>query len=138
MTPGKDDLLFDPPFIDYVIPGVTENRDHQDYRLSISFALNAARKKDNALVIRKEYGEIGLYVSLLGDSTAAVQKFIIFRKESGGSFQPNEEFVVQEQKNSYQFNYNDEYHEKGKTYTYIARAINAEGKIIGESKEKTI
>ncbi|MCX6583034.1 MAG: fibronectin type III domain-containing protein [Candidatus Aminicenantes bacterium] len=137
-TPSKEDLLFYPPFIDYGWPGVRGYRDHQDYQLSISLTLQITRKQDNTLIFRKEYGEIVLNVGLIGVSTAAIQKFIILRKEPGNSFQLNKEFVVQGQQNSFQFTYRDEYLEKGKTYTYIARAIDAQGKIIGESGEKTI
>jgi hypothetical protein len=137
-TPSKGDLLFYPPFIDYPLPGITGNRDHQDYQLSVSLALTAARKQDSTLIIRKEYGEIELNVGLIGVSTTAIQKFIIYRKEANGAYQPNNEFPASNQTDSYQFTYRDEYLEKGKTYTYIARAIDAQGKIIGESQEKTI
>jgi len=137
-TPAKGDLLFYPPFIDYPLPGITGNRDHQDYQLSVSLALTAARKQDSTLIIRKEYGEIELKAILIGISTSTVKTFSIYRKEANGAYQPNNEFPASSQTDSYQFTYRDEYLEKGKTYTYIARAIDAQGKIIGESQEKTI
>ena len=138
VTPSKNDLLFDPPFIDYSFPGITEGRNHQDYRLSISLNLQVTRKKDNTLIIRKEYGEIELNINLINIASSAVQKFVIFRKKSGDFFLHNKEFVIQEQKNSFQFTYRDEYLEKGKTYIYIARAIDRQDKVIGESEEATI
>jgi len=137
-APSKGDLLFYPPFIDYPLPGITGNREHQDYQLSVSLALTAARKQDSTLIIRKEYGEIELNVGLIGVSTAAIQKFIIYRREANGAYQSNNEFPASSQTDNYQFTYRDEYLEKDKTYTYIARAIDAQGKIIGESQEKTI
>ena len=136
--PSKDDLLFYPSFIDYLPPGVIGNRDHQDFQLSVSLALKTIRKQDSSLIIKKEYGEIELNVGLKENAITAVQKLIVYRKESGGPLQPNKEFVVQEQKNNYQFTYRDEYLEKDKTFTYIAKAFDTQGKIIGESKEKTI
>lgn len=136
-TPSKGDLLFYPQSIKYDQP-VTRNWDHQDYQLCVSLNLTVARKQDSTLIIRKEYAEIEFKAILIGISASTVKTFNIYRKEANGDYQPNKEFTATNQTNSFLFTYRDEYLEKGKTYTYIARAIDAQGKIIGESKEKTI
>ncbi len=138
VTPSKASLIFYPANKVYGYPGVTGN-DKQDYLLNLSITLNASRKEDSSVIIRNEYSEIGLNVNILEIANLTIQAFVIYRKESNGDYEPIKEFPVQE---PYQFNYVftyiDKYLDKGKTYTYIGRALNAEGKVIGESKEKTI
>lgn len=135
VTPSKGDLIFYPTHTDYGEPGVTDNMEHQGYQLSVSITLHVLRKKNRTVIIKKEYGEIEFNANIIGISPNTVQKFVIFRKESNGAYEPIKEFPVQE---PYRFTYIDKYLDKGKTYTYIGRALDARGNVIGESKEKTI
>jgi Leucine-rich repeat (LRR) protein len=135
VTPSKGDFIFYPTHRDYGEPGVTGNMAHQDFKLSVSITLNVLRQKNRSVIIREEYGEIEFNANITGISLYTVQKFIIYRKESNGSYGPIKEFHVQY---PYQFTYIDKYLENGKTYTYIGRALDAAGNAIGESKEKSI
>ena len=137
VIPSKGDLLFYPPYIEYGFPGVTRNMENQDYQLIVSLDLKVARGQDSTLIIRKEYGELELNVDIIENSSARVQRFIILRKEPGGSFQEIATFYSNNQNNE-RFTYIDENIDTGKKYIYIARARNDKDKIIGESKEKII
>ncbi|HLP47409.1 MAG TPA: hypothetical protein VK469_15785, partial [Candidatus Kapabacteria bacterium] len=134
VTPSKEQLLFDPPNKRYERPGVIKDRNDENYQLKISLALLVDRRKDNTMIISKEYAKIELNLDPKKNYDD-VQKFIIERKESGpGASEPKKIDISKEEgKNSYI--YIDEYLEHAKTYTYIAKAINAYDNLIDLSNK---
>lgn len=142
VAPSKGSIRFWPGHINYPPPGVTGSLTNEDYQLIVSLSLEVSREQDRLVTIKKEYGEIELNVGVLeGEDIPqlTIEKFVITRIDPDGGEMEITEYPVSEQKSQYQFGpYQDKYLEKGKTYTYIAKALDAAGNIIGESARKPI
>jgi Leucine-rich repeat (LRR) protein len=139
VTPSKGRLLFHPPYTDYGAGDITqEEKKKGGYQLSVSIVLDVSLRQDRTVLIKKGYGDIQFNVNIIGISPGEVQSLVLYRKDSGSAdsaYEPIASFPVQE---PYSFTYHDKYIEDGQNYTYIGRALDAAGYIIGESKAKTI
>ncbi len=139
VTPTKEKLVFFPVNTDYGEEGVTQEPEQgHGYQLSVSIILNASLGQDSSALIKKKYGEIDFNVNIIGIFPDTVQSFRLYRKVDSGDYQLLTEFPVQAAQALYRFTYIDKYLDEGKSYTYIGRALDAAGNIIGESKPKTI
>jgi Leucine-rich repeat (LRR) protein len=139
VTPSKENIIFSPGYIEYVSPGVIGNIERRDYQLSVSIILQVSREEERTMVVKKGYGEIEFMANLIGIPPGAVKFFVIYRKENNSDYKSIKEYPLQEPyRYNYEFTFRDKYLDRGKTYTYIGRAINNAGKVIGESKEKAI
>ncbi len=134
LTPFKENILFLPPDKEYAVE-IINNFENQDFQLKVSMSLQVTRKEDSAVLIQKDYGEIKLNVGFFDIPPGEVKDFIVYRKETGGTYIPVAEFPAGE---PYSFEYIDKYLDKDKKYIYVGRALDTGGHIIGESKEKKI
>ncbi|HLP46492.1 MAG TPA: hypothetical protein VK469_11115, partial [Candidatus Kapabacteria bacterium] len=132
VTPTKKNLSFSPAYKEF--SSVNEDKKNENYELNFSFTLTAIWKKDKALIMYKDYGEIESKIPEIEFSTKAIKEYILYRKEKEetGTFVEIVRFPAQEQKN---FSYKDENLVNGKEYIYVAEEIDEQGKIIGQSDE---
>jgi C1A family cysteine protease len=102
---------------------------------NIVLQLGVSREDLDIWVFNQQYADIELRV----DKTASVQvsKYIIYRKESAGPYQPIME-ISEAQLDSGVFTMIDKNLEASKTYSYKAVAMDSGGYILGSSGEITI
>ena len=136
LTPSKENLILTPPYIDYY--SVTEELKEQAFRLSISMNLDISREEDNTVIVGKDYAIIRASVDIAANLSSTAKKFILLRKDPHGTIRVIYEYTVHEVKPVFVFNHEDKYIDKDKSYIYMAQALDAEGNVIGEAKEKTI
>ncbi|MCP5052516.1 MAG: hypothetical protein GY940_35435, partial [bacterium] len=91
------------------------------------------------ILIRKHWGNIRLTpVELIGDSPVAVSRYIIYEVTSTGWLEAIHEVSHTQLQIGGTSVYSHRYLKKDRPYSYVARAFDASGNIIGESNEETI
>lgn len=106
----------------------------------INLILQASRKVEGTLLIRKHYGKINLtFAATIGDTpVSSIESYIIYRVTSSGGLDALQEISASDLPIGGTYTYYHQYLEKNISYTYIARAFDSTGNIIGESNEETI
>lgn len=102
---------------------------------NIVLTLQAERLEEKAWMIKKYFGRIQLGV--VNSGNAPVQKFVIYRKQDGNSYQPIMEITPSQLQNG-AYTYLDKYLDKNASYSYKIVAYNSSGEEMGVSNEQTI
>jgi len=126
----------------YVITATaTDTNGQQDsYTISvtvrnINLSIQASRGEERAWLVRRQYGKIELLAGDIGSAT--VSKYIIYRKEAGGTYNIIKEIEGSEALEG-MFVYYDRYLERTKTYVYRAVVLGTNGQILASSNEETV
>jgi C1A family cysteine protease len=101
----------------------------------IVLQLGVSREEVDMWVFNKEYADIDLKVDK--NNNVNVQKYLIYKKEAGGTYQILKEIPDSELQDN-AFSLMDEQLEPGRSYTYKAVALDPNGIIIGHSTEVNI
>lgn len=136
VTPSKEYSLFSPRYRMYA--DVTEDKTGQNFQLSLTLTLSATWEEDKTTIIKIAYGKIKLIYERIDPEGLTVNQLAIYRKISGNN---NYELIASfPNPATYkdEFSHNDKYLDKNKSYTYIARALDVAGNILGESNEISI
>ena len=124
-----------------ITASATDTNGQQDsYAISvtvqnINLSIKASRCEERAWLVRRQYGKIELSVGDIGSVT--ISKYIIYRKEAGGTYNIVKEIEGSEALGG-TFVYYDKYLEGIKTYLYRAVALGTNGQILASSNEETV
>lgn len=102
---------------------------------NIVLTLQAERLEEKAWMIKKYFGRIQLSVDNSGN--VPVQKYVLYRKQAGNSYQSIMEITPSQLQNG-AFTYLDKYLDKNASYTYKIMAYDSSGEEVGVSNEQTI
>lgn len=142
ITPSKSSVIlpvnsyfrFSPSKIEFD-QGVYDNKKDQNFKINVSITIQASREIDRTVLLKKEYAKININASLFDISCSNIQKFELYKKQSGENFIPIKDFQCPIVSN---FTFEDKFLDKNNTYTYVVVAFDLSGKIIGESNEITL
>ena len=124
-----------------ITASATDTNGQQDsYAISvtvqnINLSIKASRGEERAWLVRRQYGKIELSVGDIGSVT--ISKYVIYRKEAGGTYNIVKEIEGSEALGG-TFVYYDKYLEGIKTYLYRAVALGTNGQILASSHEETV
>ena len=102
---------------------------------NINLSMQASRGEERAWLVQRQYGKIELSAGDIGSAT--VSKYIIYRKEAGGTYNIAKEIEGSNAPGG-MFVYYDKYLERTKTYLYRAVALGTNGQILTSSNEETV
>ena len=106
------------------------------YVKNLKLTLQAERIQEETGSGGNEYGKIDLTVKDY-EYYGQIEKYIFYRKEADKSSIMVKEISASELEDG-RFTFNDKYLEPEKEYTYVAKAVASDGRIIGISNEVTI
>jgi hypothetical protein len=102
---------------------------------NIQLSLSASRVRVKTWVIVRWLGE--LVVSVENPAGIPVAKYVIYRKAGSGEFQALVELPVSATTGA-ELRYQDKWLAKNTIYTYRVEAVDAAGKVVGRSEDRTI
>jgi subtilisin family serine protease len=104
---------------------------------NLLLTLTVFRQQAIVWVLKKDFAQV--FFSIENDPGSGISgaKFSIYRSQAGGSFKMIKEVAASDlQNNSY--TYYDKYLDRGVAYTYLVKAVNAQGEVIAVSMQQSI
>ncbi len=115
---------------------VTNEYSHKfEISKSVTLTLEASRKKERAVIVTQEYGDIQFLVENFNNMS--IERYVIYRKLQGGVYKDLKTIQESEIVNG-QYSFYDKYLIPDKQYTYKIVAVDSKGVTVGNSNEKTI
>ena len=137
VTPIKKNYTFSPLYTQY--PPVSDSLENRDYIAShIGFTLDidARWKVQKTMAMEKGYGEIT--VTLKGTPNANSGRYVIYKKEEGGRYEPIAEIPKAEFESERTYIYNDLTINTDKIYAYKVEAFDTSDVLIQASPVDSI
>lgn len=122
-------------FVGYREDGAVFTDEVNTFVNNVEFGLKVERRIDQALILRREYGDLTFSASNWGNLT--VNRYRIMRRENGGVYAVIKEVGPAELVN-YNYKYLDRWLQTGRSYTYKIEALDDRGIAVGTSSEVSI
>jgi hypothetical protein len=103
--------------------------------IPLNIILQATRIEENAWLIRRNYGEIGIFVDNPEDEP--ISRLVVYRKGAGESYRLIKDILFSDLQNS-GYSFIDKFLDRDVSYIYRVDALDPGGNVIGVSDEKSI
>jgi subtilisin family serine protease len=104
---------------------------------SLLLVMTVSRRQASAWVIDKDYAEVYFTVEKEPGSAISGETYVVYRKNTGGSYQSVKEIAASEVQNG-AYTYYDKYLERGTGYMYVIQVRSAQGETLALSNEQAI